>query len=281
MGERVPSLEGRARSVDFGCDFGCELERVSRTKRALDLILASVATVALAPVLLAIALLVWATLGRPVLFRQERVGRGGRIFEIVKFRTLAAEGPGVVGHDVQRWEALIECDTSERSPSRFARFLRSSSLDELPQLVNVLRGEMSLVGPRPERPELVTLFAREYPGYVSRHRVDVGITGLAQVRGVGRGEARFTPELVAERARLDNEYIDNWSLGLDLWILARTAVAVVRFRQPCLEGGLERHTPPSTLDHAQKPAAELDASEVNGVAPTRAGRLELESPVLP
>ncbi len=104
------------------------------------------------------------------------------------------------------------------------RFIRATSLDELPQLLNILRGDMSVVGPRPERPEFVEQFARRYPDYLSRHRAPAGLTGWAQVHGL-RGDTS-----IADRARFDNYYIRNWSLWLDLRILARTLSTVV-FRQ--------------------------------------------------
>lgn len=103
-------------------------------------------------------------------------------------------------------------------------FLRKSSLDELPQLWNVVRGDMSLVGPRPERPFFVAKFSSVHPGYEARHRMPVGITGLAQINGL-RGDTS-----IEDRARFDNHYIDTWSLWQDLWILARTAASFFRFR---------------------------------------------------
>jgi lipopolysaccharide/colanic/teichoic acid biosynthesis glycosyltransferase len=102
------------------------------------------------------------------------------------------------------------------------KFLRRYSIDELPQLLNILRGDMSLVGPRPERPSFVATFRSQHPHYVARHRVPCGLTGLAQVNGL-RGDTS-----IAERARFDNYYIENWSLWLDIKILLRTAMSVVR-----------------------------------------------------
>ncbi len=102
------------------------------------------------------------------------------------------------------------------------RFIRRTSIDELPQLVNVLKGDMSLVGPRPERPYYVAKFSREVPGYADRHRVPVGLTGLAVVKGL-RGDTS-----IAERARVDNSYADDWSLWLDLVVLVRTAIYLVK-----------------------------------------------------
>jgi lipopolysaccharide/colanic/teichoic acid biosynthesis glycosyltransferase len=115
--------------------------------------------------------------------------------------------------------------------------LRASSLDELPQLFNVLRGDMSLVGPRPERPEFVQRFVAEVPGYADRHRVKCGITGWAQANGL-RGQTS-----IAERATFDNYYIDNWSLGLELRTLALTVLEVLRFR--------DRQTPATSASIAE------------------------------
>jgi lipopolysaccharide/colanic/teichoic acid biosynthesis glycosyltransferase len=163
-------------------------------------------------------------MGRPIFFRQLRIGRDGRPFEILKFRSMrtapleeiataaaaavrvgAAPG-GVEGHDRR---------------TRVGAFLRSSSLDELPQLLNVLKGEMSLVGPRPERPEFVEKFEHEVYRYGDRHRCKAGITGWAQVHGL-RGKTS-----IADRAEWDNFYIENFSLMLDVKILLMTVAAVI------------------------------------------------------
>ncbi|MFE1174589.1 exopolysaccharide biosynthesis polyprenyl glycosylphosphotransferase [Streptomyces sp. NPDC058773] len=190
----------------------------SRGKRLLDLTLAAAALVALAPVLVGCALAVRLAVGPGVLFRQERVGRGGRSFTMLKFRTWQ---PDDAHEAATRWSLA-----HERRMSRAGRLLRRTSLDELPQLWNVLRGEMSLVGPRPERPFFVEQFLRTCPEYGARHRMPAGMTGLAQVHGL-RGDTS-----VEDRARFDNLYIDSWSLRQDLLILLRTVASVVR-----LEGG--------------------------------------------
>jgi len=141
-------------------------------------------------------------------FKQERVGRDGKPFTIMKFRSLT---PATDLESQVRWN--INTD-SRVGP--VGKFLRVSSLDELPQLVNVLRGDMSLVGPRPERPFFVEQFARAYGGYADRHRVPAGITGWAQIHGL-RGDTS-----IEERVRFDNYYIENWSLAFDLKIILRT-----------------------------------------------------------
>lgn len=183
-------------------------------KRLADVVLAAAALVLLAPVLAVCAVLVRAVDGPGVLFRQERVGRGGRPFLMLKFRSLRPAG---AVESATRWSV-----ESDPRLGRLGRVLRATALDELPQLVNVLRGDMSLVGPRPERPYFVARFARQVPGYLARHRVRPGMTGWAQVHGL-RGDTS-----IADRVRYDNAYIDGWSLGLDLRILAGTVRAIAR-----------------------------------------------------
>jgi exopolysaccharide biosynthesis polyprenyl glycosylphosphotransferase len=191
-------------------------------KYAVDRVLAAILLVLLAPLLAAVALAVWASLGRPILFRQLRVGRDGRVFKMLKFRTMNGKHATLI-------EALAP-DTApggvegEDRRTDVGRFLRRTSLDELPQLVNVLRGEMSLVGPRPERPEFAEQFERSVHRYSERHRVKAGITGWAQIHGL-RGQTSL-----ADRAEWDNYYIDNWSVWLDFKILVLTFLAVARFR---------------------------------------------------
>nr|WP_245795725.1 exopolysaccharide biosynthesis polyprenyl glycosylphosphotransferase [Actinacidiphila alni] len=184
-------------------------------KRALDVVLASAALLALAPVLAVCALAVRLADGPGVLFRQERIGLGGRPFTLLKFRTLRPSDPG---ESATRWSIA-----HDRRVSGVGRLLRRTSLDELPQFWNVLRGDMSLVGPRPERPFFVEQFSQTHPGYRDRHRMPVGITGLAQVHGL-RGDTS-----IADRARFDNHYIDSWSLWQDVRILLRTATSLFRF----------------------------------------------------
>jgi len=175
-------------------------------KRLIDVALAASVLAVAAPVMAATAALVYADVGRPLLFRQDRVGLGGRIFELVKFRTMKH----AVGRDGRPFP------DGERL-TRIGRFLRASSLDELPQLVNVLRGDMSLVGPRPL---LVEYLPRYSPAQARRHEVKPGITGLAQV--AGRNGLTWPQKLA-----LDVFYVDHWSLALDLKILAKTVAAVL------------------------------------------------------
>lgn len=173
-------------------------------KRLFDIIGAVVLLVLLLPVLLIVAILVRVKLGSPVLFRQVRPGRGARPFTLVKFRTMAVPAPG----------APTAPDADRLTP--FGRKLRASSLDELPELWNVLRGEMSLVGPRPL---LMAYLERYSPEQARRHEVRPGITGWAQVNG--RNATTWE-----ERLRLDVWYVDNRSLALDLRILLRTVALV-------------------------------------------------------
>jgi lipopolysaccharide/colanic/teichoic acid biosynthesis glycosyltransferase len=176
-------------------------------KRALDIVLAFVALVVLAPVLGLVAIAIARSDGRPVLFRQVRPGRGGQPFTIVKFRTMRAPR---VGEDRYR--------TDSARVTRLGRFLRSSSLDELPELWNVLRGDMSLVGPRPLLMEYLTSYTARQ---ARRHEVRPGITSWAIVNG--RHALTFQARL-----ELDVWYVEHWSLALDFRILGMTAAQVIR-----------------------------------------------------
>jgi lipopolysaccharide/colanic/teichoic acid biosynthesis glycosyltransferase len=176
-------------------------------KRALDIGVAVVALVVLAPVLLIVAGLVAMRMGRPVLFLQERPGAHGRPFHLVKFRPMT---------DARHADGRLRPDAERLT--RVGRFLRTTSLDELPELLNVLRGDMSLVGPRP----LLTRYLERYsPQQARRHEVKPGLTGWAQVNG------RNTVDWQS-RFRLDVWYVDNLSLWLDVRILARTFHSVIR-----------------------------------------------------
>jgi exopolysaccharide biosynthesis polyprenyl glycosylphosphotransferase len=198
-------------------------------KHALDRILALVLLILLSPLILIAAVAVRLSSPGPAFFSQRRVGRDGKVFDFYKFRSMRVV-PGEVPEeeDSSALDFLLAGDIApggvEGADRRttIGRFLRSSSLDELPQLFNVLRGDMSLVGPRPERPEFVELFRQDILRYGDRHRVRSGITGWAQVHGL-RGQTSL-----AERVEWDNYYIAHWSLGLDLKILALTVLALFR-----------------------------------------------------
>ncbi len=180
-------------------------------KRAIDLIISGAGLILLAPVMAALAVAIWLRSGRPIFLAQQRVGRGGRKFLLYKFRSLPAA-------------SLAESDREWISPATDAwgRFLRFTGLDELPQLFNVLRGDMSLVGPRPERPHFVEQFRRELPFYSTRHRLQVGITGWAQING-WRGDTS-----IRQRVEHDLYYLRHWSLGLDFRILWMTLADFLR-----------------------------------------------------
>jgi exopolysaccharide biosynthesis polyprenyl glycosylphosphotransferase len=199
-------------------------------KHALDRVLALLLLIVLSPLIVAVAIAVRLSSPGPALFSQRRVGRDGKVFNFYKFRSMRVQPGQVEGidEDVTALDFLLGGDTApggvegEDRRTGVGRFLRGTSLDELPQLINVLRGEMSLVGPRPERPEFVELFRQDILRYGDRHRVRSGITGWAQVHGL-RGQTSL-----AERVEWDNYYIANWSLGLDLKILAMTVIALFR-----------------------------------------------------
>ena len=199
-------------------------------KHALDRVLALLLLLLFSPLILCAAIVVRLSSPGPALFKQRRVGRDGRVFDFYKFRSMRiVPGQGESDeNDASALDFLLAGDIApggvEGADRRTAvgRFLRSTSLDELPQLFNVLRGDMSLVGPRPERPEFVELFRQDILRYGDRHRVKSGITGWAQVHGL-RGQTSL-----AERVEWDNYYIAHWSLGLDLKILALTFVALFR-----------------------------------------------------
>jgi exopolysaccharide biosynthesis polyprenyl glycosylphosphotransferase len=180
-------------------------------KRLFDVVVAAGALVVLSPVLVAAAVGVKLSSRGPVLFRQERVGRDGVLFVMYKFRTFPIE------HVDEKFSLeLDEC------PLPFGRLLRRTSIDELPQLFNVLRGQMSIVGPRPERPHFATPLSQTVPDYDDRHRVLGGITGAAQVNDLWGNSS------VDERIRLDNRYADDWSPWRDGVILLRTLGAAIR-----------------------------------------------------
>ncbi len=191
-------------------------------KHLLDRSFALVALIAMSPVMLVAALAIRFTSSGPILFRQRRVGRDGRAFDLLKFRTMY-EPSQVEEFDLPDGIAPGGVEGRDRRTA-VGRLLRETSLDELPQFINVLRGEMSLVGPRPERPEFVERFTAEISRYDDRHRVKSGITGWAQVHGL-RGQTS-----IADRVEWDNWYIQNWSIRVDLRILALTIAEILRFR---------------------------------------------------
>ena len=188
-------------------------------KYALDRVAAAVALAVLLPSFAVIALTVLLSLGRPILFRQRRVGLDGKEFDMLKFRTMLPASERELEFSELTAPGGIE---GEDRRSRAGVFLRRWSLDELPQILNVLKGEMSFVGPRPERPEYVAFFADRVFRYGERHRIKGGLTGWAQIHGL-RGQSS-----IADRVEWDNYYVENFSLLLDLKIILRTIVVVLR-----------------------------------------------------
>src|SRR4051794_1891732 len=191
-------------------------------KHALDRLMAAALIVVLSPILIAGTIAVKVSSRGPIFFRQRRVGRDGRDFDLLKFRSMRlAEDPppGNVSVLLPDNTAPGGVEGTDRRTG-IGKLMRRTSIDELPQLFNVLRGQMSIVGPRPERPEFVELFERRVDRYEDRHRVKSGITGWAQVHGL-RGKTSLS-----DRIELDNYYIENWSLWLDFKILVMTVGAV-------------------------------------------------------
>lgn len=185
-------------------------------KRALDVVVAGIGLLIAAPFMAISAVLILVESGRPVLFRQRRVGVQGGTFDILKFRTMAA-----CSDEINETEWVAD---GQRT-TKIGKILRSSGLDELPQLFNVLKGEMSIVGPRPERPFFVERFVSQYPGYQARHRVAGGITGLSQICGL-RGDTS-----IEYRAAADNRYIDTWRVSTDLKIILRSLPSLIRDKE--------------------------------------------------
>ncbi len=185
-------------------------------KRGLDILGASFALILLSPVMLLISVLVPFSSRGPVLYKQERMGLDGVRFKCLKFRSMPINAEQSTG--------AVWAKPNDQRATPLGSFLRRTSLDELPQFLNVLRGDMSLVGPRPERPVFVDKFRKEVPGYMLRHKVKTGITGWAQVNG-WRGSTS-----IEKRIECDLFYIQNWSLWLDIKILFLTLDEVIRGR---------------------------------------------------
>ena len=197
--------------------FGLKEEPLESTvnrflKRSVDSVVSGIGLVVLAPILLFVALLIKLESKGPIFFKQERVGRDHHVFMMYKFRSMVASAEK---HSGPVW--AIKEDSRR---TRLGGFLRRTSIDELPQLLNVLKGDMSLVGPRPERPYFVDQFKNKIPRYLERHKVKAGITGWAQVHGL-RGNTSLE-----ERIKHDLYYIENWSLLLDITILLQTVLDV-------------------------------------------------------
>jgi len=187
-------------------------------KSASDVVIAAVALIALSPFMLLIALAIRLDSPGPVFFRQKRLGFNNSVFEIWKFRTMRADAGDA--------PKTVQATRGDPRVTRVGRILRRTSLDELPQLFNVLNGSMSLVGPRSHAIDYNEEYARQIRGYFARHRVKPGITGWAQVHGL-RGETRDL-ERMEQRVKYDVDYSENWSLWLDIRILLRTVWIALR-----------------------------------------------------
>jgi len=208
MRSSVGELEG-VQAIQLGetPQYGWE----AAAKRAMDVVGALVLLALFGLPMLILAVLVKLTSPGPILYRQERMGLGGRPFIMLKFRSMRA--------DAEEETGPVWARPGDPRRTRLGAFMRRTSLDELPQLLNVLKGDMSLVGPRPERPVFVREFAEQLPAYMLRHKVKAGLTGWAQVNGY-RGDTSLRKRLL-----YDLYYINNWSLGFDLFILLLTPFA--------------------------------------------------------
>jgi undecaprenyl-phosphate galactose phosphotransferase/putative colanic acid biosynthesis UDP-glucose lipid carrier transferase len=208
---------GRSHSIEIHRAPLSKFERAS--KRALDIAVACIALILLLPVLLVVALTIKFESSGPVLFRQQRAGFNAKRFSIFKFRTMVVMEDGDTIAQVRRFDPRV---------TGIGRILRATSIDELPQLFNVLGGQMSLIGPRPHAIAHDSLYGNLLSDYAFRHHVKPGMTGWAQVNGCRGATPRV--EHMQRRLDLDLWYIKNWSLGLDLWILLKTIVEVARRR---------------------------------------------------
>jgi undecaprenyl-phosphate galactose phosphotransferase/putative colanic acid biosynthesis UDP-glucose lipid carrier transferase len=222
--QKIRSVLRQQKERGFHRHFSVMIQRapLSRTERALkrvmDIAIAVTALVVFAPLLLAISLVIKLDSPGPVIFRQRRCGFDDREFVILKFRTMTVledDGP------------IVQAKRDDERVTRVGRMLRRTSIDELPQLINVVRGEMSLVGPRPHAIAHGDEFKKRISNYALRHHVKPGVTGAAQVMGL-RGETSRLSQM-ERRVERDLWYIDNWSWTLDLKIMAMTGVALLRF----------------------------------------------------
>jgi exopolysaccharide biosynthesis polyprenyl glycosylphosphotransferase len=184
------------------------------TKRTFDLAFSLLVLLLLSPIFIIIAILVKLDSKGHILYLQERIGLDGELFKVLKFRSMHT--------DAEQTTGPVWSQVKDPRATQIGRFLRRFSLDELPQLINVLKGDMSIVGPRPERPHFVEQFKREVPRYLERHRVKTGMTGWAQVNGLRGGNAS-----ISERTKYDIYYVENWSLVFDLKIIMKTLHTVL------------------------------------------------------
>jgi putative colanic acid biosysnthesis UDP-glucose lipid carrier transferase len=188
-------------------------------KRVFDFLMASLILLLIWPVMLLIAIGVKLTSPGPALFKQRRYGLGGDEIMVYKFRTMIVQEDGA---------RIEQAHKDDRRVTRFGAFLRRTSLDELPQFFNVIGGSMSIVGPRPHAIAHNEQYRRLIDGYMIRHKVKPGITGWAQVNGF-RGETQ-TVEKMQKRVEYDLDYLRNWSVSLDMWIMVKTVITVLKDR---------------------------------------------------
>jgi len=256
----VPNLSeltlfgAEAREVDDMLIFGIKPHRLNPAeellKRSVDLVASSALLLLSSPILFVVTLAIRLTSPGPLFYRQERIGRGGKPFRVLKFRTMTV--------DAEKHSGPVLASEHDPRVTEVGRLLRASRIDELPQMLNVIKGEMSLVGPRPERPYFVQRFERELPAYELRHAVKPGITGLAQVMG------RYGTT-VERKLHFDLLYIYNYSLLLDLKILLQTVRVVLLGEQA---GGLKIRTasrvPRAAIERLQiKEIAEPSSSQTD------------------
>ncbi len=205
VNSRVTSVEGLP-IIHLLDEAPLEFARI--TKRIVDVVFASALLVLLSPLLLLLAIGVKFSSPGPVFYRQNRMGLNGRTFDMLKFRSMPVDAEAATG--------AVWAQAGEKRATPFGAFMRRTSLDELPQFINVLRGDMSVVGPRPERPVFIEQFRERVPRYMLRHKMKAGITGWAQVNG-WRGNTS-----IEKRIEYDLYYIRNWSLRLDIKIMIMT-----------------------------------------------------------
>ena len=220
VGYDVPSVDTIHRPLTLDLSEVCHEDRVYwAVRRAQDILLSSLALVVLSPLLLVTYAAIWIdSPGASPIFTQQRVGRNGKLFKMYKFRTMCPDAEQKLKDLMERNEKDGPVFKMKNDPriTRVGKFLRKTSIDEMPQLFNVLFGSMSLVGPRPERPYFVERFKEEIPRYMIKHQVRPGMTGWAQVNGY-RGDTSIT-----KRIEHDLYYIENWTLGFDFKILFLT-----------------------------------------------------------
>lgn len=223
VGARRGAAPARIRPApaEIACDVRARKVSASKAKRRLDVVAALAAILVLAPLLLLVSLAIVAEDGGPILFRQRRTGLNGRVFSICKFRSMsvADDSGGEVRQAVR----------DDHRTTRVGRLIRKLSIDELPQLLNVLKGDMSIVGPRPHAVAHDTSWGQIVPFYAERFAARPGLTGYAQICGL-RGEVQ-QPDQIFDRISADIYYIDTWSLSLDVHILLRTMPLL--FNDPC------------------------------------------------